>query len=98
MKKQPFSNLKKKSGYSMFILNPIYCKLEFWIAATIAKLRTISIHILSMINYDQLNKHMYIQNWIILALIFLTKKKPIKITNAYVSNRWSGNQKREEGY
>ena len=58
----------------------------------------ISIHILSMINYDQLNKHMYIQNWIILALIFLTKKKPIKITNAYVSNSWSGNQKREEGY
>ena len=28
----------------------------------------------------------------------MTKKKPIKITNAYVSNSWSGNQKREEGY
>ena len=75
MKKQPFSNLKKKSGYSMFILNPIYCKLEFWIAATIAKLRTISIHILSMMNYDQLNKHMYIQNWIILALNIFDKKE-----------------------
>ena len=42
MKKQPCSNLMKKSdpfasslGYSVFMLNPIYRKLEFWIAATI---------------------------------------------------------------